>query len=196
MMQSDFWIRVTPISGEDSFADVSPKIRELVEKFGSAKRRAESYAWRALLARELGADVEVEYNEVGAPILVNREGYIGVSHCNSRVALIYSRHTTVAIDIEELGRSFEGVSPRYLTPRERTLNSHPNWLAMAWCAKECLYKMAGRKAIDLLKDIELQGVEQTCDHLAEGIITARCCGADYVLHYFFEGDCVVVWCRL
>ncbi len=208
-MQSDFWIKIAPRCSDDSLYHVTARELELADGFGSPKRRAEFLSWRTLLHRQLGKEVEVGYDEVGAPQLLNHPGNIGVSHCEEYVALIYSSRGAVAIDIETLQRNYERVVERYLSARERELSADEDWLAIAWSAKETLYKIANRRPINLLEDIKLLGVEWLCgadssDCLSvatsaptpSGRIKGSCCGVDYLLHFAFVNGCVVVWCRL
>ena len=59
---------------------------------------------------------------------------------------------------------------------------------MAWCAKETLYKLAGRRELDLLRDLRLTAA-------GEGWIEGRICGgAPLRLDVrMLDGDAVVVW---
>ena len=41
----------------------------VVEQYGSASRRCESLAWRAVVREELGAEVAIAYDEYGAPVV-------------------------------------------------------------------------------------------------------------------------------
>ena len=60
-----------------------------------------------------------------------------------------------AVDIESETRNFGRVIARYMTPCERRLSESALWPAVAWCAKEALYKYAGRRELDLLRDLRL-----------------------------------------
>ena len=122
--------------------------------FGSAVRRAEFLTWRAAVRRELGRDVRIAYDANGAPCLPGRAERISVSHCPGRVAVVLSEGPC-AVDIESETRNFGRVIARYMTPCERRLSESALWPAVAWCAKEALYKYAGRRELDLLRDLRL-----------------------------------------
>lgn len=122
--------------------------------FGSERRRREYLSWRAVVRRRLGREVEIAYNEVGAPYLVGRSEYLSVAHGADRVAVVIADHA-VGIDIERLDRRFEQIRSRYLTPAEEQLSGDPLFLAAAWCAKEALYKLAGERALSLRDDLHL-----------------------------------------
>lgn len=123
----------------------------------STARGCEYLAWRAIVRRELGRDTAIAYNSVGAPVLINRSLYISVSHCRERIAVALS-DMPCAVDIERTDRDFSRALPRYLSPEEQRSSTHPRFPAVAWCAKEVLYKYAGRRELDLLRDLHIDGI--------------------------------------
>lgn len=136
---------------------VTEEDRQQAAAFASARRRREFLSWRAFLYRELGTPVGIAYEASGAPRLTNRTLlplHIGVSHCRTHAAVCWSE-SRCAMDIELIGRNFEKVRSRYLSPGEESLCTRPDWLCIAWCAKECLYKLAGEQGLDLLRDLHL-----------------------------------------
>lgn len=122
--------------------------------FGSVRRRREYLSWRAVVRRALGREVEITYNAVGAPVLVGREEHISVSHGADRVAVLIADRPC-AVDLEGWERPFEQVKSRYLTVEEEALSNDPRFLAVAWCAKESLYKLAGERELSLRDDLRL-----------------------------------------
>ena len=119
--------------------------RAAAAAFGSERRRREYLTWRALVRRELGRDVHIAYDAVGAPVLENRPEHLSVSHCDGRVAVCLSLRRC-AVDIEPVTRNFGRVLSRYMTPEEQALADDPLLPAAVWCAKETLYKYAGRRS--------------------------------------------------
>ncbi|MFR9586053.1 MAG: 4'-phosphopantetheinyl transferase superfamily protein [Rikenellaceae bacterium] len=143
-----------------------------VVKGQSVKRQREQLAWRGIVRKYFqNQSIILSYNEVGAPqieLVSSSEHYhIGVSHSSTHVAVIISPYRC-AIDIETLSRDFNRVASRYISPDEAALSSSPDHLALAWSAKEALYKFAGRKQLTLLSDIRLTQLE---DGHFEGSIT-------------------------
>ena len=128
--------------------------RAAAAAFGSERRRREYLTWRALVRRELGRDVHIAYDAVGAPVLENRPEHLSVSHCDGRVAVCLSLRRC-AVDIEPVTRNFGRVLSRYMTPEEQALADDPLLPAAVWCAKETLYKYAGRRELDLLRDLRI-----------------------------------------
>lgn len=122
--------------------------------FRNERRRSEYLTWRTMLRRELGRDLRIGYDEVGAPVLPDGEGFISVSHGAGRVAVCLSPRRC-AVDIESAGRDFLRVADRFMTPSERLLSDDPLWPGFVWCAKETLYKYAGRRSLDLREDLRI-----------------------------------------
>jgi len=128
------------------------------ETFASARRRDEYLSWRAAVRRELGRDVKIDYDCAGAPRVDIPDTYISVSHARGMIAVAIADRRC-GIDIERLDRNFESVADRYLSPRERRLCADPAWLAMAWCAKEAMYKFYGRRGVGLRDGLMIE----SCD---------------------------------
>lgn len=151
---------ILPIEKEEALLErVTAEDRARAASFRSADRRCEYLTWRAALYGLLGRTCPPLYSAVGAPLLPEGWGWIGVSHSRNRIALIYSPTGPVAVDIESEDRRFEAVADRYLTPEERALSDHEAWLGIAWSAKETLYKISHRKELDLKKELHLHRVE-------------------------------------
>ena len=175
----DGWLCVEPLWPEELAAGaVTEADRTAAAGFASARRRREFLSWRAVLYRELGHPVQVTYDPSGAPRLPVGEGFVGVSHSCGQVAVRWSPSNPCAVDIESPERDFEKVAARYLTAEERALGGAcAEWLCIAWCAKECLYKLGRERGADLLRDIRL--IDYRPD---EGTITGSIRGRTCCLH--------------
>ena len=164
-----------------------------VEGISSHSHRAERLAWRILLrkAAERGAGILVgaeksaekgaekdtiliKYTPQGAPVLArgivigdSHYTHISVSHCRDKVAVMLSLRPC-GIDIEQLTRDFGRVSTRYITPDERALCQCEEFEAIAWCAKEALYKLAQIEGLDFRRDIIIESI-----NLAAGTVVGR-----------------------
>lgn len=126
---------------------------EMASAFGSERRRCEFLTWRAIVYRELGFDIKIGYNGVGAPIISNVEGlYISVSHCITHVAVVISSNPCT-VDIETTSRRFDRVVSRYISSREHQISDDALFPAIVWSAKEALYKLAGERGLDFIEDI-------------------------------------------
>lgn len=153
---------------EELEASATAEELQSVASFSSCSRRRERLSWRALLRESQGEQVEVGYQESGAPIILNSPyKYISVSHSRTHVAIALS-HTPCGVDIESLDRDFSKVASRYLCHEERALCHEEWWLAAVWCAKETLYKVAQRKGVDLLSGLRVEALD-----CAASVIVAR-----------------------
>lgn len=78
-----------------------------------------------------------------------------------RVAVVLS-DAPCAVDIEPVARDFQRAMPRYLSPAEQRLSAHPHFPAIAWCAKETLFKYAASttgRSLDLLRNLHIDSVQ-------------------------------------
>lgn len=156
--------------------------------FGSAARRSGYLGWRATVYRELGMDVEIGYDEWGGPVVVGRDDvHIGVSHSADYVAVIIS-DAPCAVDIERILRNFGHVVPKYLSPAEMSLSSHPDFPAAAWCAKETMYKYLRHGVHNMLSDMTIEAV-----NFERGTIDGRACGKALHMRMRREKDNIVVF---
>lgn len=128
-------------------------------RFQNERRRCEHLAWRRIVRRELGRDVHISYNEVGAPKVDKDNIYISVSHCRDAVAVAIA-DCSIGIDIESLDRDFERVKERYMCDSEMSLCTDKNWAAYAWIAKEAMYKLYGKQGVELREELIIESFDQ------------------------------------
>ena len=124
-------------------------------RFQNDKRRREHLAWRRVVRNELGRDVVIDYNEVGAPVVDTPNTYISVAHGGDSVAVAIADEP-VGVDIEALDRNYERIMSRYMSPTEEALSKMEEWPAVVWTAKEAIYKLYGKREVDLTQDIRIQ----------------------------------------
>ena len=74
-----------PLTAEESARWTTSEERAAAAGFVSERRRAEFLTWRAVVRRELGDDVGIAYDALGAPVLTNRAVHISVAHCGLRL---------------------------------------------------------------------------------------------------------------
>ena len=156
-----------PLTAEESARWATSEERAAAAGFVSERRRAEFLTWRAVVRRELGDDVGIAYDALGAPVLTNRAVHISVAHCAGRIAVCASPERC-AVDIEPATRDFRRAASRYLTPEEEALSDDPLLPGIVWCAKETLYKYAGRRELDFRRDLHVVRLD-----LAAGTLAGR-----------------------
>ena len=153
-------IAVAPIpDGELLERGATEEELQSVEGISSQSRRAERLAWRLLL-RSVLPTAQIEYLSSGKPEIKNNQyHHISVSHCQDFVAVAIATKPC-GIDVERYDRNFERVKSRYMTAEEQSLSADEHWAAVVWCAKEAMYKMAGREGVDFKRDMQIISAEQ------------------------------------
>lgn len=147
----------------------------LVDSFSNQSRRCEVLAWRAIVRRELGADVQIDYDEYGAPKVDMPATYISVSHSKGDVAVLIS-DAPCAVDIEQTNRDFCKVASHYLSERELDLAKEHNLFAEIWCAKEALYKYHKVGKLDFIRDVVIREYSPQ-----KGLLTATICNGEPIV---------------
>lgn len=146
---------VEPLMSDEEIAVwTTDEERRTATSFGAEQRRREWLSWRAVVRRELGRETTIAYNEQGAPCIVGGELHLSVSHARDRVAVLLSEEPC-GVDLERTDRRFERVKSKYLTADEELLSDDPRFRAVAWSAKEALYKYAGEEGLSFTEDIRI-----------------------------------------
>ena len=181
-----------------------------IKGISSPRRRAERLTWRWVLRKGVsegpdkgpsegpseGASEEasegvsgavvIEYDQQGAPVIKNSQyKHISVSHCRDRVAVLLSAREC-GVDIECCDRRFSAIAERYLTEEEHLVASKANFdrqtfLALAWSAKEALYKMLRREGVDLCRDLRIVAISPK-----QQSIVVEACGERVDLRYILD----------
>lgn len=194
MISPRLYIEPPQTEEETSFWTTDEEVAQAAA-FRSERRRREFLTWRAIVRRELGRHTRITYDELGAPSLPDGEAYVAVSHCSGRVAVCLSPNRC-AVDIERADRDFSRAAERFLTPDEAALSSDPRWPGLVWCAKETLYKYAGQRNLNLLRDLRIEHVGSNPDvplnewtiegrigHEEEPILLSAGCIEDFLVVY-------------
>lgn len=142
------------------------------EKINSDKRKLEFLGTRWLLKILLEKETNVQYTADGKPYLNNESYHISLSHSGKWMAVIIHPTKHVGIDIECPTDKIQKVYKRFLSETEQVELSNGKdikQLQIAWSAKEALYKIIGKEAVDFANQLRLLPFEVQ----KEGRITAQ-----------------------
>lgn len=155
-------------------------------RFQNEKRRREHLAWRRIVRRELGAKVHIDYNDVGAPQVDIAGKFISVAHGGESVAVAIADEP-VGVDIESLDRDFDRAKERYMNAEELALSDDCRWACYAWCAKEAIYKLCGKRGLELREELLLEEFDRDSMTIYGGVVNM----AQAVVKLSHHGDDVV-----
>lgn len=128
------------------------------EKIASDKRKLEFLGIRVALKTLLGKEINIEYDREGKPYLSDKSYHISVSHSNKWIAVIAHPTRLVGIDIECPTDKILKLYQRFLSSieqRELSNGEDIRQLMLAWSAKEALYKIIGKEAIDFANQLRI-----------------------------------------
>ena len=127
-------------------------------KIVSIKRKLEYLGIRAALKTLLGKEIHIEYDNEGKPYLADNSYQISVSHSNKWIAVMTHPTRMVGIDIECPTDKILKIYNRFLSIEEQKELSDGKdirQLLLAWSAKEALYKIIGKEAIDFANQLRI-----------------------------------------
>ena len=107
-----------------------------------------------------------------------------------------SHEKHVGIDLEYMSHRIQKIANRfihedeYITQDEDRAKYH---LYIHWCAKEALYKLCDKKGIHFKKDIQIAPFEPADSGVLNGIMHRDEGVENYDLHYFRNGNYIIVW---
>ena len=142
------------------------------EKINSDKRKLEFLGTRWLLKILLGKEINVQYTADGKPYLNDGSYHLSLSHSGKWMAVMIHPTKHVGIDIECPTDKIQKVYKRFLSETEQVELSNGKdikQLQIAWSAKEALYKIIGKEAVDFANQLRLLPFEVQ----KEGRITAQ-----------------------
>ncbi|TAH31122.1 MAG: 4'-phosphopantetheinyl transferase superfamily protein [Cytophagales bacterium] len=140
-------------------------INEHLKEITHQAKRIEYLASRVLL-KKLCQKLNIKFDGVFKdehlkPYLVGNNGHISISHSSDYCAAIYSKDNSVGIDIQPLEKKLHKVSKKFLSDLENDkFNKNLELLCRAWCAKEAIYKMVGKKGVSLRNQIKIIELNQ------------------------------------
>lgn len=102
--------------------------------------RKNEFVTTRLLLKDILRDnyIPIQYEESGKPYLQNNQ--ISISHSKGYVAIILSKKSCVAIDVEQYRKTIFSIAHKFVNESEEAIFSSLEDLILLWSAKETLYK--------------------------------------------------------
>lgn len=166
-MDDDILILTVAMNDAELAAWTTEEERATVAGFRNERRRYEYLTWRAIVRQQLGREVAITYNTLGAPEVDCGGVFISVAHCRDCVAVRISGRCC-AVDVEPTSRDFSKAASRYVSSSEQMLSQSPLLNGLLWCAKETLYKYSGRNNLNFLTDLRVDSIHFDANPAAVG----------------------------
>jgi len=165
------------------------------EKIVSEKRKLEFLGIRVALKTLLGVEIKIVYDGEGKPHLSDNSYQISVSHSNKWIAVIAHPTRKAGIDIECPTDKIRKLYRRFLSvteQKELSAGKDIRQLLLAWSAKEALYKIIGKEAIDFAGQLRIFPflVRSSGEMIGEHIPTK----SNYKLFYHQSDNYTLVYC--
>ena len=136
----------------DLYPHLLPYRSSLDDKYKNDGRKLEFLAIRALMYEML------KTNEAGKPLF--RGYHISVSHTKGYAALILSKKSEVAVDIEYMSDRVERIASKFLRKDERADSLDAK--LVHWCAKETVFKLFSEENL-LFEDMRVKPFDTMAD---------------------------------
>ena len=165
-----------------------------LEKLKSEYRKSEYLAVRLALKQLLGRKAEIQYDTDGKPWLTDRSRQISISHSRNFVAVMLHASQNVGIDIECHSEKILKIYKRFLNPQEQIFfgsKYDKDQLLLLWSAKEVLFKMIGKTAVDFASQLEIMPFEMEISGKMDAKHLPT--GTNYELYYQNTPDFVMVY---
>lgn len=122
------------------------------------KRKIEFLNARLALNRLCERSIKINYDTEGKPFCKDRSIFISISHSKELMAVAIHPTKETGIDIEIISDRILKVRNKFLTENEQNAiggdNKVLNFL-IAWSAKEALYKIIGKNAVDFKEQLRI-----------------------------------------
>ena len=170
----------------------------LISSIKSQKRKKEFLIARLLLNQMFAQEIQVCYDEFGAPFIEGSDWNVSISHSGSFVAVARSKKA-LGIDVELISDKLERTKHKYSSEQELSqIDSNQNLyhLALSWSAKESVYKMVGCEALIFDRQMQIQAFTPKSEGEFKVKLLASKLKTDVKIVYSKHGDYVFTYCVL
>lgn len=166
-----------------------------LEQFTAQKRKREYLATRVALMELTGAEIQVDYTHERKPFAVNSNLQLSFSHSADRVAVMIHPEKCVGVDIEKQGNKVAALYTRFMGEQEQCdfgQGSDVHVLQIIWSAKEALYKIIGKEAVDFAETLRVLPFNRQESGALEALHLPK--AKKYTLHYMQKEGYTLVYC--
>jgi phosphopantetheinyl transferase len=159
------------------------------------KRKKEFLGVRIAMNILTDKNVIIDYDENQKPFLCDESWKISISHSQEWVAVIAHPEKEVGIDIECRTSKVSKVYKRYLNDVEQGIffqENNTELLEIAWSAKEVLYKIIGKEALDFARQLHLEPFSSEKEGVIRATQTTNL--KAFNLHYIQNNKFTMVYC--
>jgi len=161
----------------------------------SEKRKLEFLGVKVAMKVLLEKEIAIKYDANGKPFLADNSFQISISHSGKWIAVMAHPNRPVGVDIEIPTDKIRKIYTRFLSLTEQeelSGGNNTNQLQLAWSAKEALYKIIGKEAVDFANQLQILPFEVK----QRGEITAMHIPTKtyYQLHYIQNSAYTLVYC--
>jgi 4'-phosphopantetheinyl transferase len=155
-------------------------------------RKLEWLAVRYLSREIMGYGGYMFKDTFGKPYWYGTERMISLSHTSGRVAFAVGSAEVIGIDIQVMSDKIMRVAHKFANPDEAD-RTNKEQLHVVWSAKESMYKAYGRGGVDFLNHLRVLPSDWGGDSgMMRGYFEKGKERIDFDIHYFLEGDYVLV----
>ena len=136
--------------------------QSILNGFRNPERKLEWLSVRTLANAMTGTKVRIVYNADRKPCLEDKSYNISISHSNKLTSILMSKERRVDIDMEYMSHRISKIADRFIHESEK-ITADPELikyhLYIHWCAKEALYKICDKRAINFKKNLIIEPFE-------------------------------------
>ncbi|MFY0644842.1 MAG: 4'-phosphopantetheinyl transferase superfamily protein [Bacteroidia bacterium] len=135
----------------------------------------------------------LEKDEFGKPYFESAEYQISISHAGKYAAFMLHREGDCGIDMEKITDRIIPITSKFIREDEQAFAELGlRGMFMVWCAKEALYKLYGRKALDFKTHLKVHFQEMKESGILHGEINKGDYQKKVDLQYRFIEDYLIV----
>ncbi len=181
-----------------SMVELEPAEEERLDSFRREARQLEFLSVRVLLQRMVGHEARIVYDATtNKPFLQDRSRNISISHSGKLTAILLSREKKVGLDMEQMTHRISSIAHYFINPAERITDDETKkryHLYIHWCAKEAMYKICDRNALNFREHMILESFDPGVEGEVRGRVEHGHLHKEFLLHYRRMKDYVMVWC--